>query len=69
MTADAKQPADTLQVHPLAALSEASFDNEIDRNRRLILAQQVYELTQTVAQQAEQITQLQAELAAASKQE
>lgn len=70
MTTDATAPAGAavpptaLQIHPLAALTEAQFDNEIARNRRLMLAQQVYELTQLVGQQAQQLDELRAELAA-----
>ncbi len=56
-------PAGKLQIHPLAALTEAQFDNEIARNRRLMLAQQVYELTQLVGQQAQRMAELEAELA------
>lgn len=69
MTTDAPAPAGiavpppALQIHPLAALAEAQFDNEIARNRRLMLAQQVYELTQLVAQQAQRMAELEAELA------
>ena len=69
MTTDAPAPAGiavpppALQIHPLAALTEAQFDKEIDRNRRLMLAQQVYELTQLVGQQAQRMAELEAELA------
>ncbi len=71
MTTDAPAPAGkavpspALQIHPLAALAEAQFDNEIARNRRLMLAQHVYELTQQVAQQAKRMAELEAALAAA----
>jgi len=51
-----------IQIHPLAALSEAQFDNEMARQRRLLLAQQVYELTQLTDRQAKRIAQLEAEL-------
>lgn len=51
-----------IQIHPLAALSEAQFDNEMGRQRRLLLAQQVYELTQLTDRQAKRIAQLEAEL-------
>lgn len=62
----AAAPSDKVQIHPLAALSEAQFDNEMARHRRLMLAQQVYELTQLTGQQALRIEQLEAELAAAA---
>lgn len=51
-----------VQVHPLAALSEATFDVEVARNRRLILSQQVYELSQMVTQKDERIKDLEAQL-------
>ncbi|MFC3326198.1 hypothetical protein [Mesorhizobium cantuariense] len=52
-----------VKVHPLAALSEASFDNEVHRNRRLVLASDVYTLTQMVAERDERIKAIEAELA------
>ncbi|MGB3536787.1 MAG: hypothetical protein WBA42_01370 [Mesorhizobium sp.] len=57
-----QQPA-TLQVHPLAALSEASFDNEVHRNRRLMLANNIHTLTQMVADRDQQIADLKQRLA------
>lgn len=61
-SAAASAPSDKMQIHPLAALSEAKFDKEIDHHRRLMLAQRVYELTQLTEQQAKRIAQLEVEL-------
>lgn len=52
-----------VQVHPLAALSEASFDNEVHRNRRLMLANDIHTLTQMVADRDAQIADLKRRLA------
>jgi hypothetical protein len=51
-----------VQVHPLAALSEANFDNEIARNRRLVLANDIHTLTQMIGERDERIKELEAEL-------
>jgi hypothetical protein len=53
----------TMQVHPMAALSEASFDNEVHRNRRLMLANDIHTLTQMVADRDAQIADLKQRLA------
>lgn len=53
----------TMQVHALAALSEASFDNEVHRNRRLMLANEIYTLTQMVADREREIADLKRRLA------
>lgn len=53
----------TMQVHSMAALSEASFDNEVHRNRCLMLANDVYKLTQMVAERDAQIADLKQRLA------
>lgn len=59
------QPAQpgTAQVHPLAALQEASYDNEVHRNRRLILANDIYLLNQMVAERDARIAELEKRLA------
>jgi hypothetical protein len=53
----------TIQVHLMAALSEASFDNEVHRNRRLMLANEIHILTQMVADRDAQIADLKLRLA------
>jgi hypothetical protein len=58
-----QQQPGTIQVHPLAALSEASFDNEVHRNRRLMLANDIHTLTQMVADRDAQIADLKQRLA------
>ena len=54
----------TVHVHPMAALSEASFDNEIHRNRRLVLANDIHTLHQIVADREAQLADLKQRLAA-----
>ncbi|MBZ9852787.1 hypothetical protein LB566_03190 [Mesorhizobium sp. CA13] len=51
-----------VQIHPLAALSEATFDCEVHRNRRLMLAGDIHTLTQMVAERDARIKELEAEL-------
>ncbi|MBZ9919099.1 hypothetical protein LB517_10800 [Mesorhizobium sp. BR1-1-12] len=51
-----------VQVHPLAALTEATFDNEVHRNRRLVLAGDIHTLTQMVGERDARIKELEAEL-------
>lgn len=53
----------SIQVHPLAALQEATFDNDTARNRRLILANDIYILTQQLAERDTKIAELEARLA------
>lgn len=62
MTDTSPQPA-SMQVHPLAALQEATFDNDVHRNRRLILANDIYLLNQMVAERDARIAELEARLA------
>lgn len=50
-------------VHPLAALQGAAYDNEVARNRRLVLANDIHSLTQIVADRDATIADLKQRLA------